>query len=118
MIVDITILDDAGRKFVGSAELQPTSRSVRKPHELGKDRKPKSQERDDRPGLPSHILALRDKGFFAKPKTAAEVHAELQATYHCEPNRVQMALLRLQRRKELRKASKTVERKVQVAYVW
>ena len=69
-------------------------------------------------GLPIQILKLRDKGFFKEPKTAIEVHSKLQPSYHCELNRVAMALLRLQRRKELRKSSKIFEEKRQVAYVW
>jgi len=68
--------------------------------------------------LPRYILALRDHGFFGKPKTASEVHAKLRRRYHCEPDRVAMALLRLRRRKELRKSSKVAGRKKLVAYVW
>ena len=109
MRVDTTILDDAGKQFVGSAELQPASspKTLREPR--GR-RQPES--------LPDHILALRNSGFFAKPKTPAEIHAELQTSYHCELNRVEVALFRLQRRKELRKTSKVVGGKTQVAYVW
>jgi hypothetical protein len=69
-------------------------------------------------GLPKHILALRNQGFFGEPKTAGEVHGKLQPKYRCEPDRVAMALLRLQRRKKLRKSSKVVGQKKQVAYVW
>jgi hypothetical protein len=68
--------------------------------------------------LPDHILALRDKGFFAQPKTYNEVHAELQTTYPCDADRVKVACLRLQRRKALRKTSKLVGGKSHVAYVW
>jgi hypothetical protein len=68
--------------------------------------------------LPERILALRDKGFFAQPKTAREVQAKLNPSYACEVNRVAMALLRLKARKKLRKASKVVDGKKQVAYVW
>lgn len=71
-----------------------------------------------RRGLPAHILALRGKGYFKEPKTAAEVHRKLTTNYRCEPDRVAMALLRLQRRKQLRKSSKKVGKKKQVAYVW
>lgn len=68
--------------------------------------------------LPAHILRLREGSFFKQAKTANEVHRKLQATYHCNPDRVAMALLRLQRRKQLRKASKMVDKKKQLAYVW
>src|SRR5208337_257386 len=71
-----------------------------------------------RAALPAHILKLRDSGFFDSPKTAGEVHDRLQAKYRCEIDRVAMALLRLQRRRELRKASKANGGKRQVAYVW
>ena len=67
--------------------------------------------------LPDHILRLRDTGFFDSAKTSSEVHARLQTKYPCEPDRVAMALLRLQRRRELRKASKVTEGRKQVAYV-
>ena len=69
-------------------------------------------------GLPTHILKLRNEQFFKDPKTATEVHSKLKASYHCEPDRVAMALLRLQRRKALRKSSKVVQKKKQVAYTW
>jgi hypothetical protein len=67
--------------------------------------------------LPDHILKLRDTGFFNSAKTSSEVHARLQTKYPCEPDRVAMALLRLQRRRELRKASKVTGGRKQVAYV-
>jgi hypothetical protein len=67
--------------------------------------------------LPDHILSLRASGFFDSPKTSGEVHERLQSKYPCEPNRVAMALLRLQRRRELRKASKANDGRKQVAYV-
>lgn len=68
--------------------------------------------------LPPRILELRDKSFFAQPKTARDVHAKLSASYPCELNRVEVALPRLAERKKLRKASKQVGRKKQAAYVW
>jgi len=118
MKVNITILDDEGKTFVGSAELRPRSGPASKLAESRKRRKSEAQETDSRPGLPGQILSLRDKGCFAEPKVALEVQAELQPTYHCELNRVRMALLRLQRGKELRKTSRTVDGRAQVAYVW
>jgi hypothetical protein len=68
-------------------------------------------------GLPDHILALRDEGFFAQPKTFHEVHAKLEPTYPCDIDRVKVACLRLQKRKQLRKTSKLIGGKSQVAYV-
>lgn len=68
--------------------------------------------------LPDHILALRDNGFFSSPKTADEVHKKLQGTYHCESDRVTVALLRLANRKLLRKATKSTAEKKYKAYVW
>ena len=78
----------------------------------------KTQKRPPREGLPGFILRLRDQGFFKQPKTAGKVHEKLRSNYHCELDRVAMALLRLQRRKELRKSSELVGQKKQVAYVW
>lgn len=68
--------------------------------------------------LPDRIVALRDKGFFAQPKTPREVQAKLNPSYACEWDRVAMALLRLVKRKKLRKASKSMKGKKQIAYVW
>jgi hypothetical protein len=71
-----------------------------------------------RESLPDHILGLRESNFFAQPKTFNEVHAKLEATYPCDTDRVKVACIRLQRRKELRKTTKLVGSKSQVAYVW
>jgi len=72
----------------------------------------------DKRKLTDHIIELRTKGFFAQPKTAGEAHNKLKGMYHCELNRVVMALLRLAKRKQLRRASKTIEKKKYKAYVW
>lgn len=71
-----------------------------------------------REGLPNHVLTLRDESFFAQPKTFNEVHVKLEPTYPCDAERVRVACLRLQRRKQLRKTSKLVGGRSQVAYVW
>jgi hypothetical protein len=68
--------------------------------------------------LPDHILHLRDTGFLKNPKTIDEVHLKLQGTYHCNRDRVSMALLRLLKRKMMRKTQKVVHDKKQTAYVW
>lgn len=68
--------------------------------------------------LPAWIVKLRDEGLFKQPKTAKEAHARLQSHYPCDLNRVEVALLRLQKRRQLRKASKGLGDKKQVAYVW
>ena len=63
-------------------------------------------------------MDLRNNGFFSKPKTADETASKLQGTYHCEGNRVAMALLRLANRRQLRRATKVVDKKEYKAYVW
>ena len=68
--------------------------------------------------LSGHIIRLREAGFFKQAKTAKEIHAKLQSTYACAVNRVAVALLRLKKRKQLRKTSKLVGNKEQIAYVW
>ena len=78
----------------------------------------KSDKASGSKGLPAHILNLRDQNFFRKSKTAGDVRERLRSKYPCEYDRVAMALLRLQRRKQLRKSSKVVDKKMQVAYVW
>jgi hypothetical protein len=66
-----------------------------------------------RKSLPSHILALRDAGYFKEPRVTAEVHQKLAPTYRCERKRVDMALFRLGKAGELRKITKVVgERKL------
>ena len=81
--------------------------------------KPKQlRSKTNKTSLSSHIMNLRDNNFFAQAKTAAETHEKLHATYHCERDRVAMALLRLADSKQLRKASKIVGKKKFKAYVW
>jgi hypothetical protein len=76
------------------------------------------QSPNRRKSLPDHILDLRESGFFTQPKTYNEVHTKLQSTYSCDLERVRVACLRLQKRKELRKTSKLLGANSQVAYVW
>lgn len=68
--------------------------------------------------LPNQIMNLREQGFFGQPKTADETHAKLKSTYHCELDRVAMALLRLAKRRHLRRATKSIGKKKYQAYVW
>lgn len=83
------------------------------------DTKRKAQKIDSAPAhLTDHIFALRERKYFAQPRTADETHKKLQGTYHCEMNRVSMALLRLAKRKQLRRATKTNGDKKYQAYVW
>jgi hypothetical protein len=78
---------------------------------------PKKVGNSEGSSLPDYILKLCASGFFDSPKTASEVHARLNSDYPCESNRVAMALLRMQRRRELRKSSKTDGGRKAVAYV-
>lgn len=78
----------------------------------------KKFENESRKSLPQIILVLRDSNFFTKPQTSNDVYQKIQTTYHCEPDRVTMALIRLADRKKLRKASKTVNKQHLNAYVW
>jgi hypothetical protein len=68
--------------------------------------------------LSDHILELRGKAVFSEPQTTREVHEKLQSSYPCLLNRVEVELPRMVARKQLRKASKTVNGKTQAAYVW
>jgi hypothetical protein len=84
---------------------------------LSPQAKPKSQT--SKPiTLSDHILTLRDKAFFAQPQTAGDVHAKLSEKYSCVVNRVAVALVRLSKTKQLRKASKSIDGKSYQAYVW
>jgi len=68
--------------------------------------------------LPQLIVECRDEGFFKDTRTAREVHEKLLPSYACEINRVVTALRRLAEGKKLRRASKTIDKKKQIAYVW
>ena len=72
----------------------------------------------DKRTLNDYIVALREEGFFSQPKTAESVYDRLQQEYHCERNRVDVALFRLAEKKELRKSSTVVDSKRLKAYVW
>lgn len=78
----------------------------------------KTGKGSSRGGLPAHLLNLRDSAFFKEPRTVKETHAKIQSNYPCDLNRVAVALLRLQKRRQLRKTSKGVGDNKQVAYVW
>lgn len=110
MRIEFTLTDDEGGSYRGSAELSRTNVTARRV--ISKAAPPSSKS------LPDHILELRDQGFFHKPQTGNEVHEELQKQYHCDLDRVQMALFRLVRRRKLRKSAKSIAGRSQVAYVW
>jgi hypothetical protein len=113
MKIEFRLTDDDGGTYEGTAELNAAGR------QKGPDRQPTSVGDQTAPdGLPAHILALRDAGFFREPRTPGEVHEKLLETYHCLPNRVQMALLRMQRRRELRKTVKKIGEREHNASVW
>lgn len=83
---------------------------------IGKPKMPK--QKVGKQSLADYIIFLREGRFFSQPQTAEETHAKLKGKYHCELNRVAMALLRLAGRKKLRKALKIVSGKKYKAYVW
>lgn len=68
--------------------------------------------------LTDHIVSVRDKKFFSQPKTAEDIHKKLQGEYHCDLNRVAVALVRLADRRLLRRTTKVVNGKKYQAYVW
>lgn len=112
MKIEFTLLDDLGNRYQGVADLTAV------PGGASKELRPLSPGTMDPTGLPARLLALREAGFFREPRTAFEAHQELQKTYVCLPNRVQMALLRLQKKRELRKAEKRGRDRAEMAYVW
>jgi hypothetical protein len=77
-----------------------------------------SVKRSNAVTLPDQILELRESAFFKESRTARETHQELQSIYPCEADRVVMALIRLNERKQLRRTSKIVGKREVVAYVW
>jgi hypothetical protein len=113
MRVELRLTDDDGMNYQGIAELTRVA-SVPGPEEGLAHITVETEVK----GLPGHILALREAGFFHEPRTPSEAHAKLLETYHCLLNRVQMGLLRLHRRRELRKTTKKIGDQEHVAYVW
>jgi len=119
MRIEFTIVDDHGRRYSGAADLGDASVDPTDGVRAAIHREERSNPQDPvARGLPDHILHLRESGFFREPRTSSEVHQKLQEAYSCLPDRVQMALLRLQRRRELRKAVKKVGDQEKTAYVW
>lgn len=78
----------------------------------------RSKIKDNKRSLSKYIMELRDDGFFSQPKTAVETHVKLNVKYSCELNRVEVALVRLAGKKQLRKGSKIMDKKKYKAYVW
>jgi len=110
MRIEFTLTDDDGISYRGFAELRRQKAATSRQG----GREPASASSS----LPDHILRLRDQGFFHEPQTGNATHEELLKTYHCQIDRVRLALLRLVRRRELRKAVKRVAARRHVAYVW
>jgi hypothetical protein len=111
MKVKIELIDDSGRIYQGEIDLQGSK--------VPRTRASTKSPREKRVlTLPLRVLGLRDKGFFSKPKVSPEVYDEIKKTYYCQRDRVTMALIRLQKNKELRKATKVYGGKKMNAYVW
>ena len=111
--IELRLTDDDGENYQGIAELKRVAPVLGPDEDLVH-----TIVEPEVKGLPGHILALRGAGFFHEPRTPSEAHAKLLETYHCLLNRVQMGLLRLHRRRELRKTTKKIGDQEHVAYVW
>jgi hypothetical protein len=111
MKVKIEVKDDNGRTYSGELELEQIGQRERRKHVEKTNTKNSSS-------LPQRIIRLREKGYFASPRVFTEVHTEIQKEYPCDPDRVRVALIRLQRNKQLRKTSKNYGGKDLTAYAW
>jgi len=115
MKVKIILKDDSGKIFQGEMNLDATDLPIKKA-------KSKSASAvtgtDGKISLTELVLQLRDNGFFKNPKSSKEVHAEVLKSYHCAPDRVTMALIRLHKKKELRNTTVQIDDKRITAYVW
>jgi len=111
MKVKIEVTDENGRTYAGELELEQILQGRRREHAKETNTKNSSS-------LPQRIIRLREKGYFASPRVYNEVHAEIQKEYPCDPARVRVALIRLQRNKQLRKTSKNYGGKDLTAYAW
>ncbi len=74
--------------------------------------------RGSKKSLSNHITELRERGSFKKPITPEDVYKKLASIYPCDFSRVKVELIRLQKRGQLRKASKLIGKKKYIAYVW
>jgi hypothetical protein len=115
MKIEFKITDDSGRSYHGAADLRAVAAET--PSTIATDPRSGSKAAQ-KLSLPDRLLQLREGGFFQQPRTAVEVHSKLLETYHCLLDRVQMALFRLLRRRQLRKTTKRTTEEEQVAYVW
>jgi len=111
MKVKIEVTDENGRTYAGELELEQIGQRGRRKHVEETNTKNSSS-------LPQRIIRLREKGYFASPRVYNEVHTEIQKEYPCDPDRVRVALIRLQRNKQLRKTSKNYGGKDLTAYAW
>lgn len=68
--------------------------------------------------LSKHIIELRDQGSFKEPITSEGVYKKIASIYSCDFSRVKVELGRLLKRRELRKASKLINGKKYIVYVW
>ena len=119
MRIEFTVIDDRGKRHTGAVDLGDVSGDASDGLRAATQREERSNPEDSvAKGLPDHIIDLRKSGFFREARTLSEVHEKLQETYSCLPDRVGMALLRLQRRRELRKAVRRVGDQEKTAYVW
>ena len=75
-------------------------------------------DNDLKKSLGDRIIVLRDEKFFSTPQAGMETHERMLESYHCELNRVEVALVRLADKKQLRKTSKVIDGKKYKAYVW
>ncbi len=111
MKVFIEVIDDNGKKFSGTLDLD-------KGLQTGSKKEVRQKVVKKTMSLTDHILSLRENGFFKQSQTANEVHGKVNGFYGCEINRVSVALNRLASKKELRKAKKKISDKVYSAYAW
>jgi hypothetical protein len=115
MKIEFKITDDSGRSYHGAADLLAVTTDVRAT--IAPDHR-ETLKTVEKLSLPDRLIQLREVGFFQQPRTAAEAHSKLLENYHCVLDRVQMALLRLLRRRQLRKTTRTINDQEQIAYVW
>lgn len=80
--------------------------------------KKKERGNPDAKSLSDHIISLRRSDIFKQPLVPQEVHKKLEGFYRCDLSRVKVELIRLQKRGQLRKTSKSIGDKKYIAYVW
>lgn len=118
IITEVTKLDIDGTYKANVFGALLTQRLLRQEFPVGEQEDVKPMKSNRPSSLTDRILILKKEGFFKQSKSSLEVYSAISKTYPCAKNRVEVALTRLGKRRELRRTDKTEDGKQIVAYAW